>query len=54
MRKEDKKGRRSELVPERIVTGSPVWKFIDEIEKLREIRAKEVENNEAEAKRRES
>jgi hypothetical protein len=52
--KEDKKGRRSELVTEQIVTGATVWKFIDEIEKLREIRAKEAKNNEAEAKRRES
>ena len=35
VRKED--GRRSsELVPERIVTGAPVWKFIDAIEKLHE------------------
>jgi hypothetical protein len=40
VKKEDKK-RSSELVPERVVTGSPVWKFLDEIEKLREIQQEE-------------
>lgn len=53
VQKEDKK-RSSELVPERIVTGPPVWKFVDRIEQLREKRQKENEMKEAEAKRRES
>lgn len=35
VKKEDKKGS-SELVPERVVTGPPVWKFIDAIEQFRE------------------
>jgi hypothetical protein len=40
VRKED--GRKSsDLVPERIVTGAPVWKFIDAIERLREMGKKE-------------
>jgi hypothetical protein len=35
------KNRTSELVPERVVTGAPVWKFVDVIDKVREFLARE-------------
>jgi hypothetical protein len=36
VKKEEKK-RTTELVPERVVTGPPVWKFLDTIDKVREM-----------------
>jgi hypothetical protein len=35
--KKEEKRRITELVPERVVTGPPVWKFLDAIDKLQEL-----------------